>query len=222
MERLPHGFANHTRHVEGRVEKRYVGINSSARAEQELIALTGLFGRYPVPEVLEFEASVPMLVLAHVYGAHGQELMEAGRAAEVLLTIGTQLSFLQSFDSSSIPGLIGTGEVIVHGDFGPQNMLLEPVPLAVSAVLDWERAHVGSAVEDPAWAEWIVRTHHPDAIDHLPRLFAGLGRSFSWADRQAAMVRQCSDYIDFCEASGFEAGAVEWKKRTLATEGWSE
>src|ERR1700733_3708564 len=181
MERLPYGYTNHTRHVEGRVEKRYVGIDSSARAERELIALTGLVGRYPVPETLEFDASIPMLVIAHVHGVHGQELIETGRAAEVLLTIGTQLSLLQSFDVSSIPGLTGTGDVIVHGDFGPQNVLLEPDPLAVNAVLDWERAHIGSAVEDPAWAEWIVRTHHPDAIDYLPGLFAGLGRWYSWA-----------------------------------------
>ncbi|RZL82196.1 MAG: phosphotransferase family protein [Rhodococcus sp. (in: high G+C Gram-positive bacteria)] len=39
--------------------------------------------------------------------------------------------------------------VLVHGDFGPHNFLIEDDELA--GVLDWERSHVGLAVEDLAY-----------------------------------------------------------------------
>ncbi|MFD7008548.1 phosphotransferase family protein [Rhodococcus jostii] len=39
--------------------------------------------------------------------------------------------------------------VLVHGDFGPHNFLLEGEEL--SGVLDWERSHIGLAVEDLAY-----------------------------------------------------------------------
>jgi aminoglycoside phosphotransferase (APT) family kinase protein len=114
------------------------------------------------------------------------------------------------------------GDVIVHGDFGPQNMMFLLDPIRVSGVLDWELAHVGSAVEDLAWAEWIIRTHHPGAVQDLPELFAGSGLSFGWSDRQAAMVRQCSHHLAYCETSGFGTAASEWRRRLKATEVWNE
>ena len=45
------------------------------------------------------------------------------------------------------PGLPGSGEVIVHGDFGPQNLLLSSDARDVPAVVDWEWCHLGSAGE---------------------------------------------------------------------------
>ena len=47
------------------------------------------------------------------------------------------------------------GSVVVHGDYGPQNLLFNPISHEVVAVLDWEFSHSGAAVEDLAWAEWI-------------------------------------------------------------------
>jgi len=136
--------------------------------------------------------------------------------------VGKQLSGLQSLDPSTVPGLTGIGDVIVHGDFGPQNILFQLDPIRVSGVLDWELAHIGSAVEDLAWAEWIIRTHHPEALEELPELFAGSGLSFNWPDRQAAMVRQCRHHLGYCEASGLDGAASEWRRRLEATEAWSE
>jgi aminoglycoside phosphotransferase (APT) family kinase protein len=181
-----------------------------------------LAGRLPVPEVLAYDASVPVLVLSEIPGRHGQELIEEGQAPQVLRAMGSQLSALQSLDPSTVPGLMGTGDVIVHGDFGPQNMLFLPAPTRVSGVLDWELARVGSAVEDLAWAEWILRTHHRGALTDLPELFAGAGLFLSWSDRQAAMVRQCRDHIAYCEESGLEAATAEWVGRLRETERWSE
>jgi aminoglycoside phosphotransferase len=222
MERLPHGFTNQTRRVGDGIEKRYEGSDSFVRYERELACLTGLLGRCPVPEILEFDPSTPRLVVSEIPGRHGQELMDNGQPAQVLRLIGSQLSGLQSFDPAAVPGLRGTGDVIVHGDFGPQNILFLLDPMRVSGVLDWELAHIGSAVEDIAWTEWIVRTHHRAALESLPELFAGSGLSFSWSDRQSAMVLQCRRHLAYCEASGLDAAASDWRQRLEAAERWNE
>jgi tRNA A-37 threonylcarbamoyl transferase component Bud32 len=222
VDRLPHGYTNKTRLIRAGVEKTYEGLDSSTRAAREFFCLTGLQGRYPVPHILEFDAAVPMLVTSEVPGRHGQELIEEGRAAQVLRLIGSQLSDLQSLDPFTVPGLSGPGEVIVHGDFGPQNIMFTIEPIGVGAVLDWELAHVGSAVEDLSWAEWIIRTHHPNAIEFLPELFEGSGLWPSWSDRQAAMVDRCQDYIAFCEESRFDTTTAEWRRRLRSTESWGE
>jgi aminoglycoside phosphotransferase (APT) family kinase protein len=112
--------------------------------------------------------------------------------------------------------------VIVHGDFGPQNILYSFDMTHVAGVLDWEMARLGSPIEDLAWSEWIIRMHHPEAQDDLPELFAASGLSFNWSDRQASMVRQCRHYLDYCEASELLAGVAEWKRRLDTTEGWHE
>ena len=71
--------------------------------------------------------------------------------------------------------------MIVHGDFGPQNVLIEGN--AISAVVDWEFAHLGMPVEDLAWTEWIVRMHHPDAVADLPELLDTAGLGAEWSAR---------------------------------------
>ncbi len=195
---------------------------SLAWAQREFNCLTSLVGKYPVPEIVEFDASIAVMVLTPVSGRHGQELIAEGRAPAVLQLIGRQLANLQAINPSTIPGLEGEGTVLVHGDFGPQNIVLSLDLTRVSAVLDWESAHFGSPIEDLAWAEWIVRIHHPDALDELPELFDGSGLSVSWSDRQSAMVEQCRRYIAFCEASGLEAAATQWSSRLAETERWHE
>jgi hypothetical protein len=222
VERLPHGYTNHTRLIGDNIEKRYEGLDRFVRAQRELASLSGLFGRYPVPAVVHFDASVPVLIVTEIIGRHGQEAITEGHGAAVLGLIGGSLAKLQRLDPSLIPGLGGSGEVIVHGDFGPQNMLFNLDLTAVSGVLDWERAHLGSPIEDLAWAEWIVRTHHPEARDDLPELFAGSGLSGSWPDRQSSMVLQCRHILAYCERSGFEESAAEWRRRLRATERWCE
>jgi Phosphotransferase enzyme family len=114
--------------------------------------LTRVVGVVPVPEVIDINTARARVTFAFVPGRHGQELMDEGHAARVLQAAGGILRRLQD----QMPGL-------VHGDYGPQNLLLEPGSLEVVAVLDWEFSHDGTPVEDLAWAEWIVWMHHPDA-----------------------------------------------------------
>jgi tRNA A-37 threonylcarbamoyl transferase component Bud32 len=222
VPRLPHGYTNRTRHREGGIEKRYVGADSLARASRELACLTHLHGRYPVPEVMEFDASVPMIALTIVAGRHGQDLLAAGHAPTVLRLIGQLLANLHAIDPSTVPGLQGDGDVIVHGDFGPQNTLFSLDLTCISGILDWESAHIGSATEDLAWTEWIVRMHHPEAQDDLPELFEGAGLSLRWSDRQSVMVQHCRDFIAYSEASDLDAAAAEWRRRLGMTERWHE
>ena len=222
VSQLPHGYTNRTRRREGGIEKRYEGAEPFARAEREFTCLTHLIGRYPVPEVIEFDASGPALLLTVVAGRHGQESLAEGHAPRTLRLIGRQLAILQAINPSTIPHLEGEGDVIVRGDFGPQNIICSLDLSSVAAVLDWESAHLGSPAEDLAWTEWIVRMHHPEAVDDLSELFDGSGLSVSWLERQSAMVKQCRDYVAFCEASGWESAAAEWSRRLGTTERWHE
>jgi hypothetical protein len=222
VEPLPHGYTNQTRRYGNDIEKRYEGVDRFDRAHREFASLSGLVGHYPVPEVVQFDASGPVLIVTEIVGRHGQEAINEGRGAAVLRLIGSSLAELQRLDPSLIPALAGCGDVIVHGDFGPQNILCSLDLKRVAGVVDWEMAHVGSPVEDLAWAEWIIRTHHPDARDDLAELIAGSGLFISWSDRQSSMVRQCRHYISYCEVSGLEAAAVEWRRRLGATERWCE
>jgi aminoglycoside phosphotransferase (APT) family kinase protein len=63
----------------------------------------------------------------------------------------------------------------VHGDFGPNNILLNPATLTVTAILDWEWAHPGEALEDLAWGEWIVRSYHGEHVSALEKFFTAYG-----------------------------------------------
>ena len=160
--RLPHGYTNSTVSDGRTVIKRYLGPNPRERQQGEVAALKALAGLLPVPTVLD--QTEGEITLALVKGEPGQELLE--KAPELVLrSVGQTARRLAEVDISRLTGLetVPPGTVLVHGDFGPQNMLFgstaEP-----TAVLDWELAHVGDPVDDVAWAEWIVRTHHPHLL----------------------------------------------------------
>ena len=78
-------------------------------------------------------------------------------------------------------GPVDSGAVLVHGDFGPQNMIFDVPTGTVAAVVDWELAQLGEPVTDLAWCEWIVRTHHPRLTAALPHLYDGYGRAATLA-----------------------------------------
>jgi aminoglycoside phosphotransferase (APT) family kinase protein len=162
------------------------------------------------------------LTATRIIGRHGQELVDEGHARVVLRLVGETLRRLQSIDPTTVPALDGDGPVVVHGDFGPQNMLFELEADRVMVILDWESAHRGAPVEDLAWAEWIVRMHHRGATDSLGELFDASGLSISWALRQEAMVRQCADIHAYCLSAGWDRAATEWADRLHRTEQWRD
>ncbi|WP_348540842.1 phosphotransferase [Streptomyces sp. NL15-2K] len=110
----------------------------------------------------------------------------------------------------------------MHGDFGPHNTLFEPRTFQVTAVVDWEFAHLGDPVEDLAWCEWIVRMHHPEHADALGHFFGAYGGTVpTWSARHASMLAKCASYREFCQRwdpSG--PGVRQWEERTEITRAW--
>ncbi|WP_328292576.1 phosphotransferase [Kineococcus sp. NBC_00420] len=220
-ERLPHGYTNATRNDAGIITKRYLGPDAPTRQHAEVTALHYLAGILPVPGLVHEEAG--QIGTAFMPGRPGQELLEMAPDA-VLHSVGRTAALLHRLDVSALdrPELLGPAEdgaVLVHGDFGPQNLLLDPDTFKVSAIVDWEFAHLGDGVLDLAWAEWIVRTHHPHLVDALASLFEGYGTEPDWGRRQAAMVAKCEWALDFVIrwAPDGEAARVQWRGRLEAT-----
>ncbi len=219
--RLPHGYTNFTRLTDGHVEKTYDGARRWANASRELACLAALADHLPVAEVIEHDLSIPRLTLSLLPGRPGQDLLEEGHASQVLRLVGETLNRLQGIAPNTVHGLEQSGPVIVHGDFGPQNMLFDLGADRVTGVVDWESAHLGNPLDDLAWAEWVVRMHHPAAIDALDELFAAATQRPPWLDRQTAMVRQVRDVLAYCETTGLPDSAFDWRDRLRRTEAWT-
>jgi aminoglycoside phosphotransferase (APT) family kinase protein len=207
MERMRHGYSHDTRGDGVTVVKRYVGPDAERRRWTERAALVALAGVLPVPPVLSDPGGD--LVTAHVTGVHGQELIEQGHADQVLWSCGVMLRRLQGLDPPE------AGEVLVHGDYGPNNMLFDPETFEVTAVLDWEWAHAGDPLDDLAWCEWIVRMHHPGELGALDRLFEGYGRRPEWERRQQMWIERCRELLVLVN------GGI-WEERLEISAGWRE
>ncbi|MFI5678082.1 phosphotransferase family protein [Streptomyces cellulosae] len=225
MRPLRHGYTNRTLGDGAVVRKTYDGPDAAARLHREHTLLRALRGRVPVPPVLRADDDTLTLTLGFVPGVHGQELLDAGRAERVLESCGQLLRRLHSGppDLADLP-VAGAGEVLVHGDFGPQNLLLDPSTFEVTALLDWEFARLGEAVEDLAWCEWIVRIHHPEHVRSLGRFFAAYGAPVpAWPERRAAMLAKCGRMKEFCRRRDAHGpGVRQWEERARITAAWRE
>ncbi len=218
MNPMKHGYTNDTAGDGVVVEKRYVGPDAEVRRRREYAVLNELQGRLPVPPVLGLADDA--LRLGFVEGVPGQELVDAGHAEAVLASCGEVLGRIHA---TQVPSLPGSG-TLVHGDFGPNNLLVDPVSFAVTAVVDWEFVHYGDPVEDLAWCEWIVRMHHSDQVDALAAFFRAYpGEVPEWLVRQAVMVERCQELRAFCDREELDGpGSVSWQLRSATTASWSE
>jgi aminoglycoside phosphotransferase (APT) family kinase protein len=209
MRPLRHGYTNDTRGDGSVVVKRFTGPDASARWATERDMLELLAGRLPVPALLA--APTGELHLAHLAGTHGQELIDAGHAGPVLRSCGAMLHRLAAAG-------------VTHGDYGPNNILLDAGTCEITGILDWEWARRGgTAVDDLAWCEWIVRMHHPGAVDALPELFDGYGSRPPWPERRAAMLTKCREMLALRRTLGAtDPGLARWARAIATTTGWSE
>ncbi len=209
---VEHGYTNSTVGDGALVVKCYQGPEAAFRLGTESRYLRRLRGRLPVPRVHQITST--SLTTAYVSGAHGQDLLDDGRAVEVLTECGRLLARIHRLG-------------IVHGDYGPQNLLLDPDTYETAAILDWEWAHPGRPVEDLAWCEWIVRSHHPEHAPLLGHFFRAYGEAYgeplpAWPERHAAMLARCRDLLDFCgrwEPGG--QGEKLWRDRLDTTASWA-
>ena len=209
--RLAHGYTNESWLDGELVVKQYRHVDAVERLGTEVTALARVAGVVPVPSVVNVDPVRARAQFTYVPGRHGQELINEGCGAQVLAAAGQTLRRLHD----GVPGL-------VHGDYGPQNLLLEPGSLAVVAVLDWEFAHHGDPVEDLAWTEWIVRLHHANSARHLPALFEGYGRRPAWPLRHTTMQNRCAHFRRVCLHRGDQTAAEMWRSREQLTRSWRE
>jgi Phosphotransferase enzyme family len=224
MRPLRHSYTNRTLGDGRTVVKLYQGVGARARSRRERAVLAALQGRLPVPAVQS--ARDQSLTMAFRPGVHGQELLDAGRGGDVLRACGAMLASIQRIDlgevAAALPGAAGRGRVLVHGDYGPNNVLLDPATAAITAVLDWEWAHAGDPAEDLAWCEWIVRMHHPGQVSLLAQFFGAYGGQIPpWPARQTIMTGRCRSLLDLCHRQdpGGPAEAL-WARRLAVTEAW--
>lgn len=210
-----HGYTNSTVGDGGFVVKCYAGPDAAARLATERIMLRRYRGRLPVPAVVR--VGERSLTTRFVPGEHGQDLLDDGHAVEVLRAGGRLLRLVQSMP-------VRGGDVLVHGDFGPDNLLLDPVTFETAALVDWEWAHSGDPVEDLAWFEWAVRACHPEHRWALPEFFAAYGGAVpAWPRRQAAMLSRGGELLDF-SARRDPGGEAEkhWLEHLDAIAGWTD
>ncbi|MFF3490014.1 phosphotransferase family protein [Streptomyces sp. NPDC002795] len=156
MRPLKHGYTNRTLADGTVVKKSYAGPDAALRLRRERALLPHLQDQLPAPPVLG--ATATTLKLGFLAGTPGQELLDAGHAAEVMASCGKLLRRIQALTPPVRDlGTRRAGEVLVHGDFGPNNLLLDPGTFEATAVVDWEFAHFGTPVEDLAWCEELRR-----------------------------------------------------------------
>jgi hypothetical protein len=224
MQPLPHGYTHDTRTDGSTVVKRYQGPYADDRRSTERLVLSRLAGgAVPLPRLISAPAGA--LCMQHVAGAHGQDLIAAGYPAAVLRSCGQTLRQVQAIEPGRVFDDVPAGPpaVLVHGDYGPNNMIFDPVTFATAAVLDWEWAHTGDPVTDLAWCEWIIRMHHPAAVDQLEHLFDGYGNRPNWSRRQDAMMAKCHEMLALLRPSGAAApGAHRWRQNLEITNQWTE
>lgn len=221
MDPMPHGYTNNSV-TDGRsVVKSYLGADRAARQAREERALRALFGVLPVPELPSSVSGE--LTTAFVAGVPAQDAIVAGDARRVLHACGRLLVDLQSVDARLVLGNAGgAGSVLVHNDFGPNNVVMGVDLTEVRLLCDWEWVTVGDRYTDLGWAEFIVRYHHPESVSELSALFEGYGSKPDWAQRQVAMARRASAHRDFVASWQGQEAAHTWDRRLAAIASWHE
>ena len=181
---LPHAYTNVVTARGHLVTKTYRGADGVERQQREALAIRSLAGILPVATIVESRPGV--VVLAKVPGRNGQDLVDIGEGRAVMFCLGRLLRQVQAIAPAFYGEFVGIG-VLVHGDFGPHNVVLAKDADEIVLLADWEWSTVGCPITDLAWAEFILRMHHPEHLECLPALFDGYGERPPWPERQAAM-----------------------------------
>lgn len=218
MPGLPWGFTNTTTAAAGVVAKRYDGPGASARRAAEYAFFTALHGVLPVPRVLS-AADDEELRTEQLPGAVATDAIEDGHADWIFHGAGALLIVL----ADNTHRLSGDGPVAVHGDYGPQNLLVDTNRRRITGLVDAEwsgRASDDFRHADAAWFEWIIRYHHRRLVPHLSAFYTGYGQLPQWSVRHGLMLRRCGEMIEF--ATGRDPASVaHWQERLADTRRFS-
>ena len=131
-------------------------------------------------------------------------MLDGGYSHDVMLAASDTLARLQR----------ALGAALMHGDYGPHNLLLDSNACEVVLVADWEFAELlGRPIPDLAWAEWVVRMHHPEQVQSIEALFAGYGHRPPSQELLAAMVERCSAFAARAQLRGDPSARRLWEQR---------
>ena len=218
IRNLRHGYTNRTSRQGKTVLKQYHGPGAPQRWQVEAAVLNHLQDKFPVPKILNANIKGGIQT-TWMYGSHAQDLLEKEENGPVVMAaLGDLLKTLQAFPIDALKGEIpGSGDCLVHGDFGPQNLILQQKTQKPAAMLDWEWAHLGSPVEDLAWVEWFIRMHHQKQLKHLAIFFDHYGDLPEWEERKAAMAAQCKRHIEFARMLKNRKAIQIWSNRLVIT-----
>jgi tRNA A-37 threonylcarbamoyl transferase component Bud32 len=214
---MPHGYTNQTQQTPRGILKRYTGPGALNRWQTEMNILPIIKNALPVPMLLENKVSGE-LITKKINGLHGLDLLAEGKSIQVLVALGNLLKLVQKFPAQKLQGIIpGNGDVLVHGDYGPQNLLLHPKSLETIAIVDWEWAHLGETYEDVASVEWTIRMFHTNEVSHLPLFFEAYGDIPAWEDRHQAMMMICQRQLEFARLIGKRKNIQQAQNRIYIT-----
>jgi aminoglycoside phosphotransferase (APT) family kinase protein len=202
--RLPFGFCNTTRREGSTVIKEYEGRAARERWRTEAEALADVAGLVNVPRIVELCEEPPVLTMEFVAG----EPAAADVTDEKLYRMGVLLKDFQAAYRAR------TGRVRVHGDFGPNNILIGPDG-AIAAVIDWEWSRLGDPITDAAWLEWALRMHYPSSDPAA--FYEGYGHLPPWRVRHLSMI----DSVTW-RAERWVTDPATWQARLAATVALSE
>lgn len=197
------------------VTKVHGGPDGATRATRAAAAQdqAGAFG-LPVPEVVAVDG--PRLATAEVAAAtDGVDLLGTAPAT-VLAAIGAFARSLHNLPPPMDWPLPSTSPAaFVHGDLCPVNLLFDADGHLV-AVVDWEDSHMGDPLVDLAWAEWLVRTWHPGAVDALVDLYAAYDAPVPAAERRQAAMAACLERHAARATDHEEQAAWDHRRAALA------
>jgi aminoglycoside phosphotransferase (APT) family kinase protein len=151
-------------------------------------------------------------------------------AAEATRWLPIAMTWIESADVNMLRSMIASvpslfrhrSPVFAHGDYGPQNVLIDGE--RITGLLDFEFARLADRLFDVAWWAWVVRFHTPDAFDRAWHPFlraAGIDSTAAhFADRiQALQVLRILELIVDAEPRG-EPAQEAWVDRLTATLRW--
>lgn len=216
---LPHAYTNAVTAHGDLVTKTYRGSDAVERQQREELALRSVADRLPVATIVDSRPGV--LVTRKVAGRHGQERIDGGEGEAVMFGLGRLLRQVQAVSPVFLGEARGAG-VLVHHDFGPNNVLFAERDDSVALLADWEWSTVGDPVTDLAWAELIVRMHHSEHQDCLPALFDGYGARPPWTERQAAMARRATALETWVRSHQGPRAASTWDRRSRLLQTWQD
>lgn len=219
---LPYGYTNSTRLENRIVVKTYSGADSQSRFLTELVMYQQLQNMPFMPELVGYDKDALTISMRYVESRHAQDLLEE-YCDIVLFSLGKLARELQLVKIDTIvESKRNAPDVLVHGDFGPQNLLFAPESFSEPYLVDWEWAHFGDRFEDIAWAEWIIRMHYDSNQQMIASLYKGFGIVPLWEARRELMIRKCEKILDFAKRDDNTQAISTWIDRVAQVKSFKE